>query len=67
LKINTQTAIVDASLEIFNLAGEKVQQVDHITANPVELNRNGLPPGCYILHLSNPSGNFSLTGKMLVE
>lgn len=67
LKIITQAVIDDGMLIIYNLAGQKVQQMDHIASKQVELNRSGLQPGCYIIRFTNLNGNLSATGKILVE
>jgi len=67
LKINSTVKIDDGTVEIYNLSGQKVMQMDHIASNQVELNRNGLPSGCYILRFTNLNGNLSGSIKMLVE
>jgi hypothetical protein len=67
LKINTQSTIDDGTLEIFNLSGQKVQQIDHIVSKQVELNRSALQPGCYILRFKNTLGDLSGVGKIMVE
>lgn len=67
LRIITQSVVNDGSIEIYNLAGQKVQQIDHITSKQVELDRSGLQPGCYILRFTNLKGNLSAVGKMMVE
>ena len=67
LKINTNSVIDDGTLEIFNLAGQKVQQIDHITSTRVELNRSGLPAGCYFIRFSNNTGILSGLEKMMLQ
>jgi len=67
LKINTTSVINDGMLEIYNLSGKKVQQIDHIASKQVELNRTGLAPGCYIVRFINLVGNLTGVGKMMVE
>jgi hypothetical protein len=67
LKINSTVKIDDGTVEIYNLSGQKVMQMDHIASNQVELNRNGLPSGCYILRFVQLKGNLSGMVKMLVE
>lgn len=60
-------AIDDGKLEIYNLSGQKVQELDHITTKQVELYRMGLQPGCYIILFKNKTGDMSGVGKMMVE
>jgi len=67
LKINSQSVIIDGTLEIFNLAGQKVQRIEHITSNQVELNRSQLQPGCYMVWFTDIEGNKAASGKMMVE
>jgi len=67
LQINTSSVIDNGTLEIYNLAGQKIQQLEHIASCRIELNRNGLQPGCYFIRLINKTGNLYATGKMMVE
>jgi hypothetical protein len=67
LKINTASVINGGTLEIYNLSGQKVKQFDHISSKQLELNRNGLQPGCYIIRFTNLDRNLSGVGKMMVE
>jgi hypothetical protein len=67
LVINTQLVIEDGTIEIYNLAGQKIQQIDHISSKRVELDRSGLQPGCYFLRFTNYKGNLSGTSKLMVE
>lgn len=67
IRINTNQALDGGTLEIYNLAGQKVQQIDIITSNLVDFNRNGLQSGCYFVRYTNPAGNISGVGKMMVE
>lgn len=67
IKINTNQAPDGGTLEIYNLAGQKVQQIDNITSNLVDFNRNGMQSGCYFVRYTNPAGNLSGVGKMMVE
>lgn len=67
LNINSQSVINDGTLEIYNLAGQKVQQINHITSKQIELDRSGLQPGCYIIRFTNLTGSLSGVGKMMVE
>ena len=67
LKINTASVINDGTLEIYNLSGQKVSQMDHISSKQLELDRNGLQPGCYIIRFTNLAGNLSGAAKMMVE
>lgn len=67
LKIITQSVIDNGTLEIYNITGQKIQQIDHINSKQIELKRNGLMPGCYLLRFTNFTGNLSATGKMMVE
>lgn len=67
IRINTSLAIDGGTLEIYNLAGQKVQQIDNITSNLVDFNRNGMQSGCYFVRYTNPAGNLSGVGKMMVE
>ena len=67
IRINTSLAIDGGTLEIYDLAGQKVQQIDNITSNLVDFNRNGMQSGCYFVRYTNPAGNLSGVGKMMVE
>ena len=67
IKINADQEIAEGTLEIYNLSGQKVQQIDNITSNLVDFNRNGLQSGCYFVRYTNPAGNLSGVGKMMVE
>jgi len=67
IKINTEQAIDGGTLEIYNLAGQKVQQIENITSNVVDFNRNGLQSGCYFMRYTNAAGNLSGVGKIMVE
>jgi hypothetical protein len=67
LKINTQSVIDDGTLDIYNLAGQKVRQIEHIASKQVELNRTGLTPGCYMVRFTNKTGGLSAGVKMMVE
>jgi len=67
IKINTNQAPDGGTLEIYNLAGQKVQQIENITSKLFDFNRNGLQSGCYFVRYTNPAGNLSGVGKMMVE
>ena len=67
IKISANQANDGGTLEIYNLAGQKVQQIDNITSNLVDFNRNGMQSGCYFVRYTNPAGNLSGVGKMMVE
>jgi len=67
IKINTNQEPDGGTLEIYNLAGQKVQQIDNITSNLVDFNRNGMQSGCYFVRITNPAGNLSGVGKMMME
>ena len=67
IKINTNQAIDGGTLAIYNLAGQKVQQIDNITSKLVDFNKNELQPGCYFVRFTNSAGNLSGLGKMLVK
>jgi len=67
LKINTQSVVDDGTIEIYTLAGQKVQKIVHITSKQIELSRTGLQSGCYILRFTNRTGNLSGSGKLMVE
>jgi hypothetical protein len=67
IRINTSLAIDGGTLEIHNLAGQKVQQIENVTSKLLDFNRNGLQSGCYFVRYTNPAGNLSGVGKMMVE
>jgi hypothetical protein len=67
IRINTSLAIDGGTLEIHNLAGQKVQQIENVTSKLLDFNRNGLQSGCYFVRYTNPAGNISGVGKMMVE
>ena len=67
LKINTQSVIDDGTLDIYNLAGQKVRQIEHIASKQVELSRAGLTPGCYMVRFTNKTGGLSAGVKLMVE
>ena len=67
LKINSGVKFDDGTVEIYNLSGQKVMQLNQIASNEVELSRNGLVSGCYILRFTSLSRNISGTVKLMVQ
>jgi hypothetical protein len=67
IKINADQEIAEGTLEIYNLSGQKVQQIENVTSKLLDFNRNGLQSGCYFVRYTNPAGNISGVGKMMVE
>lgn len=67
IKINADQEIAEGTLEIYNLSGQKVQQIENVTSKLLDFNRNGLQSGCYFVRYTNPAGNLSGVGKMMVE
>ena len=67
IKINADQEIAEGTLEIYNLSGQKVQQIENVTSKLLDFNRNELQSGCYFVRYTNPAGNLSGVGKIMVE
>ena len=67
IKINTDQAIVGGTLEIYNLSGQKVQQINNINSEMVQIDRAGLQAGCYFVRFTNQASNQIGVLKMMVK
>jgi hypothetical protein len=67
LKIKTQSAISDGTVELYNVSGQKVLQMEHITSKEIKINRNGLQPGLYLIRFTDKSSGIAGIGKLMVE
>jgi len=54
------------SISIYNALGRKLHEKSGLDIERVELNRNNLNPGCYVIRVIGKNGN-EYVGKLLVE
>jgi hypothetical protein len=57
IKINTDQEIADGTVEIYNLSGQKVQQINNINSMQVQIDRAGLQAGCYFVRFTSSLSN----------
>ncbi len=67
LTIRTSSAMENGTLIIYNTAGTKVRQIEHINSCQTELNCGDLQPGFYLLWFTTKGGKLTGLGKMVVE
>lgn len=66
LTISSNTAVTNTLLEVFTLTGQKVMQIDNVSSTQIEIQRDGLKAGCYIVRLTDKTQNTSCSAKMMV-
>ena len=67
IKINTDQEIADGTVEIYNLSGQKVRQINNINSELVQIDRVGLQAGCYFVRFINSLSNQIGVVKMMVK
>ncbi len=51
--IQTNTTFKDATLVLYNSIGQMVRQINHISEQPIQLQRGNLPEGLYLIQLKS--------------
>ena len=67
LQITSTKNITGGKLEIYNVFGSKAQAINIINNNRIDIERQGLPSGIYIVKLLDRNNNILGTKKMMVE
>ena len=67
IKINSKVLNDEGTLNVYNFAGQMVRHIELITGNLVEIDRNGLVSGCYLVRFTNKAGTLIATGKLVVD
>jgi hypothetical protein len=57
----------DLNLRIFNLFGQEVKQIRHISSPTIFITSEGLAPGLYIYQLLDPNEKMMFTGKFVIR
>jgi hypothetical protein len=65
--IHTNTVINNGLVEIFTLTGQKVRQIPSFNSKQIEINRDGLKAGCYIIKFTDGTSNLKGVSKILIE
>jgi hypothetical protein len=66
-RIKADNVMEDATIEIFNLFGQQVQQISAINTNYIPLFGDQLMPGIYVYRLRDSKGMVLYTGKFVVN
>lgn len=66
-RIESGTELTDAEITVYNATGLKVKQIRHINGRSVLLTRDGLPPGLYILIVTEKSRITGITRLMITD
>jgi hypothetical protein len=64
--IESSYPLKDACLKVYNLQGKLVRQSDHVSGMRIQLDRDQLPQGLYIVQLTEANSYFS-TQKLLIS
>jgi hypothetical protein len=67
LRIEGLTETRDMTLRIFNLFGQEVRQIGHISSPTVVITSEGLAQGLYIYELLDRNGKRLFTGKFIIR
>jgi len=67
IRVKADKVMEDASVEIFNLYGQRIQQIPSINTNYIPLFGNDLAPGIYVYRLLDCRGMVLVTGKFVVD
>ncbi len=62
--LQTNLIFTDATLTVYNSIGQQVKQIKNISGQTISLNRDALPGGLYLIHLTE--GNKVLTTQRLI-
>jgi len=66
IELNTRAYFKSAKVEIFNLFGEKVREVDEFNTNSIKINCKNLTSGIYSVRLLSDENQYA-RGKMIVK
>jgi hypothetical protein len=65
--IETEQAVREGTLVVYNLLGIEVLRISHISSKSVNLERGHLPGGSYYFRFSDQGSNLSGSGKLIID
>jgi hypothetical protein len=64
-KIRTDKVLMNATLTLQNSLGQEIKKIKNISGNEIELTRNNLPDGIYVIHIVQDNKTV-MTGKLII-
>lgn len=63
--IQFNSSIKNAELNIYNMYGQKIKIINHISGDKIKIDRDNLPSGIYFIHLTQDNTTFA-TDKLII-